>query len=195
MLNIEHTNVQIMWKEIVLIFLFIYIIRFFTDIYIIIVYKNIYNRFYAHDWFGLEKKVKKHQNLCSVFLSGPFNKKIRLIYNGLCMILSSIALIDENDCVFITEIDNIKKDEEFELKPFVLALYYRSKNDLTTAMKFYHKYSRCIHQDENIDIIMNYLFSNQECKKMNNEIAIAIKSFQNPAIIKLFEDNNLIIKR
>lgn len=183
-----------MWREIVFILLFIYIFRFFTDIYIITVYKKIYNKFYSNNWIGLEMKIKKHQKLCSVFTKGPFNKKIRLIYNGLCMILSSIALIEKNDLTFITELDKIKKEEEFELKPFILALYFHSKNDLQRAMNFYYKYCRCIHQDIYIESIMTYLFSNQDDSKIVNEVEIAIRSFKNPAILKLFEDNKLITK-
>lgn len=193
-LNILLTNVQIMWKEIVCIFLFIYILRFFTDIYIITVYKKIYNKFYSNDWIRLEKKIKKHQNLCSVFTKGPFNKKIRVIYNGLCIILSSIALIEKKDLNFITELDKIKKEEEFELKSFILALYFYSKNDMQRAMNYYYKYCRCIHQDSNIESIMSYLFFNQEDSKNVNEVGIAIKSFKNPAILKLFKDTKLITK-
>ena len=192
-MNIEYTNVQIMWQEILFIFIFIYIVRYLTDVYIIVVYKNIYNKFYANNWFGLENKARKHKKICSVFARGPFNKKIRLIYNGLCLLLSSIALIEKNESVFLVELDSIRKEEEFELKPFILALYFRSTNDLRTAVKFYYKYSKCIHQDKNIEKIMNYLFSNHGDKKIDSEIKIAIKSFQNPAIIKLFENNNLNI--
>lgn len=164
-----------------------------TDVYILIIYKDIYKKFYAPNWFGLKEKIRHLKKTCYIFLSGPFNKKIRFIYNNLCFILSSIEFMDKKDGEFIIELDNIKKDEEFELKSFVLALYFRSKNNQKTAMKFYDKYSTCIHQDKNVNIIMKYLFANQEYNIKNEEIKIAIKSFQNPAIIKLLVDNNLII--
>lgn len=192
-MNMQHTNIQIMWKEIVFIFLFIYVIRFFTDMYIILGYKNINKNFYNQTWVGLKKKIRKHRKICSVFSGGTFNKKIRAIYNGLCMILSSMALINKKESEFISELDNVKKDIEFELKPFVLALYFRSKNDLSTATSFYYEYSRCIHHDKNIELIMNSLFSSQECNEINNETKTAIRSFKNPAIILLLKDNNLII--
>lgn len=73
--NISGSNVQIMWKEIAIILIILYLIRCLTDLYIIKEYKKILNSFFADEWRGLEQKIEKHQKLCNIFSNGPFNKK------------------------------------------------------------------------------------------------------------------------
>ena len=68
-MNINGTNVQIMWKEIAIILLIVYITRFAIDIYIKTIYNKIYNQFYSYTWNGLEEKIKKHQKICNILFT------------------------------------------------------------------------------------------------------------------------------
>lgn len=52
--------------------------------------------------------------------------------------------------------------------------------------KYYKKFLDCNHRDENMQIIMRYLFS-EEKQKGNENIENIIKTFNNPAIKKMFE--------
>lgn len=108
------------------------------------------------------------------------------------MALSSMALIRNNEIEFVKELDNVKQEEEYELKAYVLYLYYVSKNNNALAMKYYNNYSRCTHENRNIEIVMKYLFNKDECLRTTSEFQNAINSFQNPAIIRLLKDNDLL---
>lgn len=184
------TNTQIMWKEIAIILLVMYIARFVIDIYIKTVYNKINNDFYLNKWDGLEEKIRKHLKICNIFSIGPFNQKVCLMYNGLCIALASMALLNDEEA-FVNRLWIIKREEAFEMKPFMLALYYLSKQDEVASMKYYNTYLRCNHQNEYIKVIMEYLFDKKKTHP-KEDIANAVKTFQNPAIIKLLEDNNIL---
>lgn len=191
-MNINGVNIQIMWTEIVITFFLIGIVRYLINMYILHVYNNIYKEFISFKWEKLDDKIRKHKKLCNVFSNGPYNKKIRLMYNGLCMALSSMALIRNHESGFIEELNDIKQEEEFELKAFVLALYYRSNNN-SLAIQYFNKYVRCIHQNKNIELIMKYLFDKEKTTKDMDDIKKVIKCFRNPAIICLLKQNGLIL--
>ncbi len=190
-MNINGTEVQIMWKEIAVGLLVLYVIRFLIDLYIKTKYKQINNLFYSHDWNGLDVKIRKHQRICDVFSNGPWNKNVCLMYNGLCVALASMALINNNEVDFLNQLHYIKNEDNFEIKHFILALYYCSKHDEIASKRNYNAYLRCNRKDENIRVIMDYLFSETSSIQSKEDICGAVKTFQNPAIIKLLRDNGI----
>ena len=189
--SINGTEVQIMWKEIAIVLLVLYVVRVLIDLYIKAVYKRIHNLFYSHAWSGLEDKIRKHQRICVVFSSGPWNKNVCQMYNGLCIALGSMALVNNNEVDFLNQLHNIKNEENFEIKHFILALYYRSKHDDIAAKRNYNAYLRCNRKNENIRAIMDYLFLENSSIQSKVDISGVIKTFQNPAIIKLLMDNGI----
>lgn len=126
-------TVQIMWKEIGIGLLGLYILRNILDVYMVKKYKKIVSLFGKIETNQLKAKAEKHLKLCDFFSIGPWNKQIYFIYNGLCWLLSSISLIENNDRRFLEYLEMVKKEKEFEIKPFALFLYYRSKDDAVRA--------------------------------------------------------------
>lgn len=184
MMNSSGVHVQIMWKEIAIIFLCIYLMRCLTDFYIVNKYKKLNKAFYAGEWEGLEKKLIKHQRICNVFSDGPFNKNIRTLYNGLCVALASIGLLEEDEETFVRQLNCVKKDEEYEMKAFMLALYYNSRGNEKEAIRQYRKYMTSNPRNKNMQEVLEYLYGEKK------EVPISsVESFQNPAIIKLLNDN------
>lgn len=188
------TNIKIMWKEIVIILLILYSVRLAIDIYIKIIYNKIIEKFYTYNWDGLEEKVEKHRKICNVFSNGRWNKNVRLIYNGLCVVISSMAFLRGDDSEFINQLSCVKDEVNFEIKPFMLALYYRSRNDEVAMREYYNKFLDCNSHSEYTKVIMEKLFSEQMLQKSEN-LHNAIKKFQNPGIIKLLQENGLIDKK
>lgn len=193
-MNVNEVHVQIMWKEIAIIFLLIFLLRCMTDVYIITIYKRINSSFYLGEWDGLEEKILRHRKICNVFSDGPFNKNIRVRYNGLCMALASMRLMQGDEADFLQQLNYVKKEEEYEMKAFILALYYRSKEQHEEAEKQYHKFSKCNSQSQNLKIVLDVLFEKQKEIQKDEAYRDAIRSFQNPAILKLFKDNNILLQ-
>lgn len=189
--NISGSNVQIMWKEIAIILIILYLIRCLTDLYIIKEYKKILNSFFADEWRGLEQKIEKHQKLCNIFSNGPFNKKIRFIYNTLCVVLASIKYIDGNEPEFLYHLKRIKKENEFEMKSFVLALYFHSKGRMSEAEESYHYFLKCNSENQEAKDILVYLFYPDQRKDLEVACVKAKQAFRNPAIIELFKVNHI----
>ena len=194
MMNIKGTNIYIMWKEIGVMLLVVALIRLSIDIYIVKIYKKICKKFYSKAWNGLDGEIKKHRKLCNVFSVGPWNKNIRLMYNGCCVALASIALIKNDEVEFVNQLNLVKKETDFEMKSFMLALYYCSKQDEITAKKYFDSYLKCNKKNGDIKVIMDYLFV-QGKTQQREEFDCAIQKFQNPAILKLFEENKFYISK
>ena len=173
---------QVMWKEIAIGLIFLYIFRIALDFYIIKQYQKIVDQYGKVNVEIIKDKSLKHLKLCNIFSVGPWNKQIYLAYNGLCWLLASIFLIEKNEHEFLSYLNMIKKEKEFEMKPFVLSLYYHSKKDVERAMHYYDLYLKSKHNDNDVAIIMNGIFVENTKDERFNEIA---KKFNNPAIIKL----------
>lgn len=188
-MNVNGIAVNIMWKEIGAILIIVYMGRIFINMYIKNGYNRINKKFYTNNWNGLEEEIERYKKICKVFSNGPWNKNMRLIYNGLCVASASISLIRHNEVGFVECLNEVKKEVDFEMKPFLLALYYRYKQQDDVAKKYYNKYLICNHVDEDIKVIMEYLFCQGQQRDVS-EIGCTIKKFQNPAILKLLVDNN-----
>lgn len=185
--------VQIMWKDIFIIFAVVYAMRLIIEAYMLFAYKNIFKDFYSVKSKGLERRAEKLRKLFNLFSDGPFKRSECLMYNHLCLLLSSMALLEGDEAEFLKQLNVVKHENDYELKPFVLALYYRSKNNIEIATKYYQKYLECNHEDDNIKIILDGLFANQECSISDVSFLAAAGSFRNPAIIKLIADNGISI--
>ena len=179
-------NVTIMWKEIVIIFAFLFLVRFMFDVYMLKQYNAIVKDFYANK--SVYGKIKKLQKICNIFSSALWNQKTCLMYNNLCCILASIALLNNNESEFLLELNNVKREEKYELKSFILALYFLSKNNQSMAQSNYEKYLICKHENNNINIVLSKLFSSQNYSKNDETFLNAIASFKNPAIKKLLSE-------
>lgn len=180
---------QVMWKEIVIGLIILYMLRNVLDFYIIKQYQKIVEQYGKVNVEAIKDKSVKHLKLCNRFSVGPWNKQIYLAYNGLCWLLASIYLIEKNEHEFLSYLNMIKKENEFEMKSFVLSLYYRSKKDVEQAKHYYDLYLKSKHSDNDVAIIMNGIFGENAKDERFNETA---KSFNNPAIVKLFKDNGII---
>ena len=97
----------------------------------------------------------------------------------------------ERELQFIKQLKLIEKEEGYELKPFILALYYRSKGKREDAMECYQKFLKCRPKSQDVKAIMERLFGTEE-EQQRFAYVDAIEGFRNPAILKLFEENKLI---
>lgn len=179
---------QVMWKEIAIGLIILYMLRNVLDFYIIKQYQKIVEQYGKVNVETIKEKSIKHLKLCNLFSVGPWNKQIYLAYNGLCWLLASIYLLENNEHEFLSYLNMIKKEHEFEMKPFALSLYYRSKKDDEQAKYHYNLYLKSKHTDNDIAIVMNGIFDENAKDESFNEIA---KKFNNPAIVKLFKDNEI----
>lgn len=178
-----------LWKETIIVIILICVIFIFLGIFTVRSFNKVIERYYPNDLFSAESTLNRIR-LWSDFLSVK-NDKICLVYNHTCYLLASIELLKGNDRAFLRELDGIKKEDDFELKSFMLALYYRSKGNGDMAVKEYSKYIQCSKHEKDIQIIMCGLFDGGEDFKSDDLFLNALNTFKNPAIIKLFVDNEL----
>lgn len=182
----EMGMIQIMWKEIGIGFLVLYVLRSMLDIYMIKKYEKIERSYGMVDLNILKSQAKRHLKLCDFFSVGPWNKKIYAIYNGLCWLMSSISLLENNEADFLTYLNMIKKEQEFEIKAFALSLYYRSKKDINQGQYYYNLYLASKHTDKDIAVIMDCIWNGKEKTKVFFE---SVEKFKNPALKIIFKKN------
>lgn len=180
--------VTIMWKEIFIFFVGVLVIRGLIDVYMIKGHQYILKEFYLGNYDKIVKKTEKLRKVNDVFSAGPYNKNICLIYNNLCCVLASIGLISNRENVFLENLYRVKREETYEMKSFLLALYF-FKKDVSKAKEWYDNYLQCKHENANVSIIMKKLFAISEDISEEQYIE-AKKSFNNLAIIKLLADIN-----
>lgn len=192
-MNLSSCVVQIMWKDIFIILGVVFGINLLIGIYMLFACKRIFNDFYSGNIKGLKNRAIKLRRLYNFYSAVPYSKNMCLIYNHLCLLISSMALLEGEETEFLKQLSVVKQAINYEWKPFVLALYYRSKNDIEIATKYYQKYLNCNHKDDNIKIILDGLFVNQEYSGSDASFLKVKRSFKNPAIIKLLKDNGLSV--
>ena len=91
---------------------------------------------------------------------------------------------DENG--FLNELRKVKSEKRYEMKPFMSALFFKSKNDMQNAELCYQAFKNCEHSNENMGVVMDDLFSNEETAT-TDAFTSAVNSFRNPAIIQLID--------
>ena len=152
--------------------------------------EKIQNKFKSNYWDGLPDMIEKYKRTAAPFIKGWMNKGTRALYNCMCFYGASIALMEENEEEFLKQLNMIEKEEEYEMKPFILALYYRGRQRQEEAKECYQKFLNCKPQSKDVKIIMDNLFG----EEMGNKEPISgeiLGSFRNCAILKLFEENKL----
>ena len=181
-------STTIMWKEIAIGMLTIAAVRSLLDVYVILEYKKIKTLFEQGKYDVVKQKSLSNLRIANFFSVGPWNKQIYAVYNGICWILASICIIEENEKGFLEHLGKIKKEENFEIKMFALALYYRAKGETKNAYKWFEKYVKSEHQDAECCIILKQIF---EGTSSQEEVSKSIKTFKNPAIVQLLKNNGI----
>ena len=69
-------TVQIMWKEIIVGFIILYLLRGVLDVYMIKKYEKLLKLFGVIEMDTLKLEAEKHLKLCNFFSVGPWNKAI-----------------------------------------------------------------------------------------------------------------------
>ena len=104
---------KIMWKEILLIFIVLYVVRELAALYLRREHQKAGKQFYTGEWTRLSEKCKKLKWLAGVLAGGPLNPWIRIIYNDLCLIIGSIAYLNGDVDEFLHQIHAAKKEKTY----------------------------------------------------------------------------------
>ena len=181
-----------LWKETLIVIIFICVVFIFLGIFTVRSFNKVIERYYPNDLLSAENKLNRIRLLSGFLSLGVQNDKICLVYNHTCYLIASIELLRGNERDFLRELDGIKKENSFEIKSFMLSLYYRSKHDFEKSKLFYDKYLMCNHHEKDMQIVLSCVFDDLDDLKNNIIFKDAVKGFKNPAIIKLFQDNNIL---
>lgn len=186
-------NLRIGWNVIIIELVILLLLIILADVYMIVKHNSTTKKYYSGNFKGLVKELKRLQFVSNIFSLNPRNRNREMIFNTTCVFLASIFLLNDDENGFIRELSKIKSETRYEIKPFMLALFFKSKNDMQNAEMCCQAFKNCEHINENMNVVMNYLFSNDEEVK-NDEFGNAVNSFRNPAIIKLLETIRGVIK-
>ena len=178
-----------MWKEIIVGFIILYLLRGVLDVYMIKNNEKLLKLFGVIEMDTLKLEAEKHLKLCNFFSVGPWNKAIYWTYNGLCWLLATISYVEDDEYDFLAYLGKVKNEQEFEMKSFVLALYYRSKKDFNQARHYYDVYLTSKHVNNDIGVIMDSVWSG---KAKSELVAESVKKFENPVLRKLFAENHIL---
>ena len=102
-------TVQIMWKEIIVGFIILYLLRGVLDVYMIKKYEKLLKLFGVIEMDTLKLEAEKHLKLCNFFSVGPWNKAIYWTYNGLCWLLATISYVEDDEYDFLAYLGESKK--------------------------------------------------------------------------------------
>ena len=80
-------TVQIMWKEIIVGFIILYLLRGVLDVYMIKKYEKLLKLFGVIEMDTLKLEAEKHLKLCNFFSVGPWNKAIYWTYKSFVLAL------------------------------------------------------------------------------------------------------------
>lgn len=101
-------TVQIMWKEIIVGFIILYLLRGVLDVYMIKKYEKLLKLFGVIEMDTLKLEAEKHLKLCNFFSVGPWNKAIYWTYNGLCWLLATISYVEDDEYDFLAYLGKVK---------------------------------------------------------------------------------------
>lgn len=191
-MNTDTVNIQIMWKEIAIIFVVVFLIRIACDIYLFVGHKQVAKSFFAQDFSRLERKTMTVQKMCRFFSFGARHKKIMLMHNDCCCILASMALLQGNEEQFLIHLSGIMKEENYETKSFMLSLYHLSKGNSDIATKYYEHYLSCYHENPHMQTIMTHLFMPTDAPNESETIRVAASQFKNHAIKQLLNSLGIL---
>ena len=181
-----------LWKETLIVIILICAIFIFLGIFTVRAFNKVIERYYPNNLFSAENTLNRIRSLSGFLSLGVRNDKMCLVYNHTCYLIASIELLRGNERAFLRELDGVKKENSFEIKSFMLSLYYRSKHDFEKSKLFYDKYLMCNHHEKDMQIVLSCVFDDLDDLKNNIIFKDAVKGFKNPAIIKLFQDNSIL---
>lgn len=179
-------TVKIGWKFIIIgsAVLFLWIV--FIDVYMLVKHNSTTKKYYSGNFNGLTKELKRLQSVSNIFSKNPRNKNREMIFNTTCIFLASIALLNGDENGFLLELNKVKNEKRCEIKPFMLSLFYKSKNNIQSAEMYYQVFKDCEHSNESMCVIMNYLFAREDTTTIE-AFTNAVSTFRNPAIIQLLD--------
>ncbi|RGB77363.1 hypothetical protein DW070_12375 [Coprococcus catus] len=103
--------------------------------------------------------------------------------------MATISYVEDDEYDFLAYLGKVKNEQEFEMKSFVLALYYRSKKDFNQARHYYDVYLTSKHVNNDIGVIMDSVWNG---KAKSELVAESVKKFENPVLRKLFAENHIL---
>ena len=179
-------TVKIGWKFIIIgsAVLFLWIV--FIDVSMLVKHNSTTKKYYSGNFKGLTKELKRLQSVSDIFSINPRNKNREMIFNTTCIFLASIALLNGDENGFLLELNKVKSEKRCEIKPFMLSLFYKSKNNIQSAEMYYQVFKDCEHSNESMCVIMNYLFDREDTTTIE-AFANAVSALRNPAIIQLLD--------
>lgn len=179
------------WNVIIIELLVLLFLIILADVYMIVKHNSITKKYYSGNLKGLDKELKRLQFVSHIFSLNPRNRNRETIFNTTCIFLASISLMNGDENGFLNELRKIKSEKRCEMKPFMSALFFKSKNDMQNAELCYQAFKNCEHSNENMGVVMDYLFSTEETAT-TDAFTNAVNSFRNPAIIQLLDaiENN-----
>lgn len=186
--NVDATDVGIAFEIVVYSFLVLILLRIIIQFVTLLLHNDICRKLDSLELHEAKKKVHRIRKVCKLFSWGLFSKQMRFMYNNLSWVLASISFRENNEEEFLCFMDCIKRQEEFELKAFVLALYYLAENKLEEAEKWFEQYKKCSRQDITSEKILKVLFDGEEKDEFFNK---AVESYKSPVIVQLFKENSI----
>lgn len=179
-------HVKIGWKFIIIEFAVLFLFIILMDVYMLVKHNSTTKKYYSGNFKGLTKELKRLQSVSDIFSINPRNKNREMIFNTTCIFLASIALLNGDENGFLLELNKVKNEKRCEIKPFMLSLFYKSKNNTQSAEMYYQVFKDCEHGNESMCVVMNYLFDSEDTPT-SEAFTTAVNTFRNPAIIKMLD--------
>ncbi len=179
---------DIVVKIVIYSFLVLILLRIIIQFVILLLHNDICRKLESLELHEAKIKVHKIRRMCKIFSRGLFSKQMLFMYNNLSWVLASISFCENHVGEFLGFMDSIMRQEEFELKAFVLALYYLAENKSEEAENWFKQYKKCSCQDGTSEKILKVLFEGEE---KNEAFYKAVESYKSPVIIQLFKENNI----
>lgn len=179
-----NVDFKIEWKFIIVELVVLFLCIIFIDVYMIVKHNSTTKKYYSGNFKGLVKELKRLQSVSNIFSKNPRSKNREMIFNTTCIFLASISLLNGDENGFILELNKVKNEKRCEIKPFMLSLFFKSKNDIQNAEMYYQVFRKCEHSNKSMIVVMDYLFVNEDTITIE-EFTNAVNTFRNPAIIKL----------
>lgn len=184
--------IEIMWKEILLILLAVFVLRGLLAQYLVVQHRRFVERYYMGKWSGLKNACEKHKRIAHFIAGGPLNPWGPVIYNDFCLIIASMAYLEGDIDTFLEQLHLSKKTKLHSLTPAFLACYYRSVDDFEKANQHYAEYTLREKKDKNVTVVLEHLFAAQQSVNSSTEsIVEALNDMKNPALLKLLEQNGI----
>ena len=173
--------VIIMWKEIFIMLLGVYLIRCLTDVYMIKTYNSILKLFKNNEYKEAKEKAIKNYKIYNHFSIGPFNKGIYKMHDNICYMIASVYYIENNERQFLYYLEKIKKEKEFGTHYFIRSLYFYSYNNHKLANHNYMLYLGSDKLDQDYINILKHIVEDNDVEN------VSLENINNYAILQLID--------